>query len=745
MENQFKDFSTYGSKSLDIFTLSIIPQHIRMSCPNFVKFIELWLKKISSPGEGAEFIHNMLYYANIDETSRQFLDIFCENYLKPLKYLPQVNRKTLVKWIKQWYEAIGSQQSYRFLFRVLFNEDVDFYYPIIDILRPSDGKWVKENLIRIYKTHEDSFYENMEGTIIRGASGRSEGVIERTSIGHLDSTFNFKDYNYSFPSYDYVNIFVSEKSPDKPLKNFSDEKSVILYHMNDEEHTWEEKLSYIVESIKINDKNIMNNFYYETGDVIHVQHSSGYGVIAVVDETESGYYSSFDIVNAGYGYKVGERIVINDKYGYGFYALISKVSEGLTNEELEDIMNQAEEAAGKEDPPRTLANGLLTVAELEAIAADAQQKATGNIEEIKVEQTGQGYRYFPEVSIETENGKDAFLIPRPVNVGSIRSVKIINPGIAYDKNEYTNVPTFQGLVEFSNCINFARLDIIPPYEGDLYADDRNKNIPSPRNSETAYSSLTGKNKEDLDNLIKAYNPYTFPISFTQTALQTLIYPNQIIKFLPIEKNVNGKLVKINENMFNLGDTVYSINKDSISNHVTSSFGTITKIDYNNNIMMVDLYDITMPFKENDELISTDSKAKGYKVQITSIPSKQGFDISIGAVNEVPPYYKNHDGWLNSEKCIQDSYFYQCFSYSLITDVPEEQWRIPVEEATHPAGMIVFHNYGNDNLTSCSYGGDPIYISPRSDTCIPCSEREKSNTDDGWSKISKCKGYKATIS
>ena len=52
------------------------------------------------------------------------------------------DKRLLLKRIKDLYTSKGSQKSYDLLFRILYNQDIDFYYPGEDILRASDGRWV---------------------------------------------------------------------------------------------------------------------------------------------------------------------------------------------------------------------------------------------------------------------------------------------------------------------------------------------------------------------------------------------------------------------------------------------------------------------------------------------------------------------------------------------------------------------------------------------------------------------------
>ena len=59
----------------------------------------------------------------------------------------EVNK--FVKFIKQFYASKGTEDSLRFLYRILFNTDLTFYYPSTDMLRVSDGKWTQNNYLSL--------------------------------------------------------------------------------------------------------------------------------------------------------------------------------------------------------------------------------------------------------------------------------------------------------------------------------------------------------------------------------------------------------------------------------------------------------------------------------------------------------------------------------------------------------------------------------------------------------------------
>ncbi|PNX49316.1 MAG: hypothetical protein BV459_00250 [Thermoplasmata archaeon M11B2D] len=62
----------------------------------------------------------------------------------------EVNDAQLIKNIIEFYRARGTEKSFKLLFRILFNQDIEILYPKENILKWSDGKWLSdETSIRV--------------------------------------------------------------------------------------------------------------------------------------------------------------------------------------------------------------------------------------------------------------------------------------------------------------------------------------------------------------------------------------------------------------------------------------------------------------------------------------------------------------------------------------------------------------------------------------------------------------------
>ena len=742
MENNFKDYSLFGHKRLEVFTNTIVPQHIRMNYPNFVKFIDLYLEKSSNEGEATEFIHNMLAYANIDETSQFFVEEFCKNYLKPLHYLEEVNRKTLVKWIKQWYESTGSEQSFRFLFRVLYNKDISFYYPSVDMLRVSDGKWVVETMVRIKRTNNIELFNDVVGTILFGTVSGAKGLIERVVhhsvwVDHDEDEFTENEH------YDIVDVYITDYDPMHPISHFLPEERVLFTQLTDSDVKWHETLTYIVNDITL--KNSGGN-YYKAGDVIHISHGIGVDAQAVVESVSSGNFTGAEILDGGWGYSAGLAqtgyVEVIDKNGNTFYVNVNDERINDENGTLIPTKTVPDKIFFESD------NGFGSYGYVSEIGDD------GKITGIRWVERGEGYFEYPNISIDTISGSGAVLRPIPNGVGAVSKIKIVNPGYNYSPitpdmitrafaNIYVKISsksTNQNPV-YNDYVDLKResLGAYNPDSHEYYESVYNSMNSSEKSTYNEKYNNTWGSMNDEERLLfhaldKKYKPYIFPIKFEKISNPLVAKGDLIIQFHR-DKNNNTPLLQRGE----MVGVMYIVNNattgeqiiEELNNHTLQfAFGKIKRIDNNKGYAVIEQtsriplrkeYAAIRTINGVEERVIVQSSLVGIESHsnynwITSIEEAL-FNISTGPLITLSGYYKNMDGHLDSKKMIQDSYFYQAFSYVLkVSDLDKEIWESAVNDSVHPSGLIVFGN-GEKGDAYYTYGGDPINEGWRTDAGI----------------------------
>lgn len=81
-----------------------------------------------------------------------------------------------------------------------------------------------------------------------------------------------------------------------------------------------------------------------------------------------------------------------------------------------------------------------------------------------------------------------------------------------------------------------------------------------------------------------------------------------------------------------------------------------------------------------------------KEQITDPAAPAIVSITLGPLTKYPGYYRTNDGFLDDAIFIQDSYYYQAFSYVVKIDEKLESYKSAVKTLIHPSGLALFGEY-----------------------------------------------------
>ena len=105
-----------------------------------------------------ENIQQLLNYSDPDHTITDFLTQMKEEFLStiPTDTDDALSTRKLIKNIKSLYRAKGTDKAHQTFFRMLFNETSEVYKPTVDMLRVSDGKFSTQNFIRCTQTTTQS-------------------------------------------------------------------------------------------------------------------------------------------------------------------------------------------------------------------------------------------------------------------------------------------------------------------------------------------------------------------------------------------------------------------------------------------------------------------------------------------------------------------------------------------------------------------------------------------------------------
>lgn len=296
---------TTTEKTVSALIARQLPDFIRADHPQFKRFLELYYAWLEDETKGNTVYHIMHSgnYRDVDETLDPFIRMF---KLELLPYFPERSELDLVKILKgarEFYVKKGSVESVKWLFRVLFGQDIEVYYPKQQILIASDGKWKLPQAFQLSLSANNlsidaNLLEKHKGT---GTISKATCIIESANKT-VDRTFGNEILEL------YVsNVYKEFENGEQLEIPYTDENGV--------EQVFSEKIIGSISNIFI-DSNIRTDpqqkrrgLTYNIGDPVVVfgglsDTTDANDAVAVVGNVSVGSIEGLTVLFPGYGYRM---------------------------------------------------------------------------------------------------------------------------------------------------------------------------------------------------------------------------------------------------------------------------------------------------------------------------------------------------------------------------------------------------------------------------------------------------------
>ncbi len=306
-----------------------LPGFIQENNPGFVDFLEAyyeWLEKEDNPFTTPV---GLMAAKDIDRTADSFLTYFKSEFLKNFpnqlafdKEGNMLNERRVMKNIREFYSAKGSEKAFKLLFRIVYNSTVEFDYPKNYILYPSDGKWIENKGLKVSTNNGNKLFQIKKREIFQYDG---EGNITARAI--VQEVLKYDSGPYT----------VAELQLSEIQGEFNHETDVTM--VLDDGSTFNEKIYRVVSELKMIGE---PGFNFSVGDVITIglarRGVSGVNFRAVITEVNStGGIKNVRIENNGVDYNPPEGVTIEKAY----YLEYNSQTGGTVNnnENIEIVLN----------------------------------------------------------------------------------------------------------------------------------------------------------------------------------------------------------------------------------------------------------------------------------------------------------------------------------------------------------------------------------------------------------------------
>ena len=540
---------------------------------------ETFTGQTSSATAVTNTIKNNVIRSSGDLLNNRYIETSVDTYLSYLKEelypsIPETvygNKRLLAAKFKNYFESKSNEQSYRFLFKLLYDEEIEFYYPGEDLLRVSDGNFEKTRVIRVAVIAD--VFDFLEKTIRGETSGALANVVDIKTF--FIGSFEIAEFTLTLVSGTF-------ETGESIVDIANEDLTTTVYG--------------IVSGFTIND----GGSGYEVGDEV-VLSGDGSEAQAFVSSVSDASITTLKVNTTGHGYRLNTNAIVNNS-GTGGNNLIVRVTE-LAN-------------------TYTVTSGVDTY-------------TVGEVATVSIINRGSGYVKKPTITLEDTSISTLGLL-------SAELITVANGGIDYGVG---NTLVFTGGSGANAAGQVAAVEESTTY--DFLFEDGFRML-----SEDSYYDII-KNEDwevvgpiarvELTNFGDGYETANLPsITVTTTTGSGANL---------VATNIQGKSANVEVDVANNLIGVGAIRAIEITN-----FG----IDYTS--------------ATANTSASGDGNAN-VSVTISGLGIKEGNWI-------------DDDGKIDY-KIIQDSFFYQDFSYVIQSGLAFSFYRDTIKELIHPAGLQPF--------------------------------------------------------
>jgi hypothetical protein len=119
----------------------LMPEHVSNAYPGLMNAIKVYADFLEHENGSGHWLNTIDAQRDIDRIETELLTELQKEIGAPIPRQFAADPRKFYKRVTEYYRGRGTPSSIETFFRVLFNDDVEIYFPKEDMLIPSDGKW----------------------------------------------------------------------------------------------------------------------------------------------------------------------------------------------------------------------------------------------------------------------------------------------------------------------------------------------------------------------------------------------------------------------------------------------------------------------------------------------------------------------------------------------------------------------------------------------------------------------------
>lgn len=314
------------------------PALYRENGPELVKLVEEYYRfQETQPNQSVYNARRMFEYRDVATTLSSMIVFFQKKYLADLPLLDDATVRFVVKNILDLYRRKGTESGILLFFRMFYQEDVEIRYPAQYILKPSESKWKTGTYLQMFPNNNTFYksdnvtyytYEDLISKNIVGSISKAKAIVDKINFIMLNNTLTpiiyITETKGKFIKYDDIITRIGGEDISFGILNGS------------------------ASSLEV-DLEYGGTTGNKVGDILDIVSLTGSGGKAIVTEVEDEFTGTVDykILDGGFGYTIentkllvsNQSIVLkNENFGF---TVLETLRDSANNEGIVIGQNSA--------------------------------------------------------------------------------------------------------------------------------------------------------------------------------------------------------------------------------------------------------------------------------------------------------------------------------------------------------------------------------------------------------------------
>ena len=138
--------ATLGKYNISSYIDELVPDHVESTYPDLVSFLKTYALYLEQSNKSSFYLNSIDIQRDIDHVEEALLTELQNEIGVAIPRDFATNPRMFYKRLVEFYKSRGTPESITSFFRVIFDDEVETYFPFVDILNPSDGKWTDQTV-----------------------------------------------------------------------------------------------------------------------------------------------------------------------------------------------------------------------------------------------------------------------------------------------------------------------------------------------------------------------------------------------------------------------------------------------------------------------------------------------------------------------------------------------------------------------------------------------------------------------